>query len=175
MHPSPKTAAIALAALVSLTTAGCGAVAEKASEKATEQVIESQTGGDVDVNADGDGSVEFETDDGSFSVGTGEVPADWPDDVPLPDDVEVLSGATTDTPDGKLVGITAATDESPEDLLAGLKDALGDWEISGETTTSGDGSMTGAQWERDGRRVNFAATSGGDGQTSLTLSHTTAP
>ena len=45
----------------------------------------------------------------------------------------------------------------------------------GETTTTGDaGSVVGAQWETEGRRVNFAASSGGDGQdVSVTLSHTT--
>ncbi len=171
---------IRCAALVAATTSllvGCGAAAEKVSEKATEKMVEQQTGGNVDIDTDGDGSVEIETEDGSMSFGTGEVPEEWPDDIDLPDDLEVQSGTTSDSSDGRLVALVGATDETPEELLARYKDELADWEISGESTSSGGGStLTGAQWETDGRRVTFAATDGqtpaGDA-TFLTISHTT--
>ncbi len=164
---------VAAATATALLLAGCGAAADKASEKATEQLVESQTGGDVDIDT-ADGSVEIETEDGSMSFGTGEVPAEWPEDIPLPDGLEVLSGSTSDSSDGRLVGIVGTATASPEDILATMKDELADWTISGESTVTGtDGSITGAQWETDGRRVNFAATAGPDGETSITLSHTT--
>lgn len=175
-----------------LLLAGCGAAAEKASEKATEQMVESQTGGDVDIDSsdgsvqietedgtissDGEGNVEIETEDGSFSSsGSGEVPASWPEDVPLPAGLTVQVGSEQDASDGRLVSIIGTTTDSPEEVLATLKEALADWEISGEVTTTGnDATTTGAQWEIDGRRFNFSATTGmGSEDTALTYSHTT--
>ena len=166
-------AGLAAATAAALLLVGCGAAAEKASEQATEQLVESQTGGDVDIDT-ADGSVEIETEDGSMSFGTGEVPADWPDDVPLPAGLEVLSGSTSDAYDGRLVAIIGTSTDTPEDVLATLKDGLADWTISGESTVTGtDGSTTGAQFETEGRRVTFSATAGADGETSITLGHTT--
>lgn len=184
--------ALAATGAAVLLLAGCGAAAEKAAEKAVEQSIESQTGGDVDIDTSGDGSINIETEDGTFrsdgqgnvevesedgsfsSSTSGDVPENWPEDVPLPDELTVLVGGEQDAADGRLVSIIGTTTTSPEDLLAELKGALEGWTISGEvTTTSGDGSTTGAQWETDGRRFNFSATSGPDGETSITLGHTT--
>jgi hypothetical protein len=169
--PKLTTAALAvLAVLAGLTTVGCGAVAEKATEKATEKAIESQTGGDVDLDTD-DGSVDVTTEDGSFSIGSGKVPEEWPDDVPLPEGIEIASGSTSTTDDGTLVSITATTTADAADLLAELEEALADWEISGKTTsTSGGGAFVGATWELDGRTVSFTG-AGGDGETSLALTH----
>lgn len=166
----------ALAAVATSLLVGCGAAAEKVSERATEKMVEEQTGGKVDIDTDGDGSVEIETEDGAMSFGTGEVPAEWPEDIALPDDLEVQSGTTSDSSDGRLVAVVGATGETPEELLARYEEELADWEISGESTSSGGGStLTGAQWESEGRRVTFAATNGqtpaGDA-TFLTISHT---
>lgn len=168
--------AIALTALAttSMLITGCGSVAEKAGEKAAEKAIESQGGGNVDIDTSGDGQVSIETEEGSMSFGTGEVPAEWPDDVPLPDGLEVSSGSTIDASDGRLVSITATSDQDPLELLEFYKEALSDWDISGETsTTSTSGDMAGAQWDTDGRRFTFVAnTAMGDG-TILTAGHTT--
>lgn len=178
MH-RPRThviATVALAATASLL-AGCGAAAEKVSEKATEKAIEQQTGGKVDIDSSGDRSVDIETEDGSMTLGGGEIPEEWPEEIPLPDDLTVQTGAAMDASDGRLVSVVGATDDTPEEILASLKEALADWEISGESTSTGGGSTTtGAQWETDGRRVTFAATSGSglaDDQTFVTLGHTT--
>ncbi len=171
---------VRLVALMAITTsllAGCGAAAEKASEKATEKMIEQQTGGKVDIDTDGDGSVEIETEDGSMALGSGEIPKEWPDEIPLPDDLQVQAGTTMDSSDGRLVSIVGGTDDTPEAILASVKEALADWEISGEVTSSGGGgTMSGAQWDTEGRRVTLAATSGsgaGDHETFVTISHTT--
>jgi hypothetical protein len=176
MNRSITSAALVAAATASLLV-GCGAAAEKAAEKATEQAIEEQTGGDVDIDTSGDGSVEIETEDGSMSLGTGEIPEDWPEEIPLPDDLVVQSGTTMDATDGRLVSVVGTTEETPQALLASMKEALADWEISGESTaTASSGATTGAQWEKDGFRVTFAATSGmpsEDGGTFVTLGHTT--
>lgn len=165
-----------LGAAFSILLVGCGKAAEKVSEQVTEKVVEEQTGGRVDIDNAGDGSVEIKTEDGTMSLGTGEVPKEWPDDVALPEDLKVQSGTTTDSSDGRLVALVGLTSETPEELLARYKEELDGWEISGESTSSGGGStLTGAQWEVDGRRVNFAATDGQigtEGLTFLTISHT---
>lgn len=112
-----------------------------------------------------------------MSLGTGEVPEEWPEEIPLPDDLVVQSGSTMDGSDGRLVSIVGTTGETPQALLASMKEALADWEISGESTaTANEGATTGAQWERDGRRVTFAASTGlptEGGETFITLGHTT--
>ncbi|MCB0977180.1 MAG: hypothetical protein KDB02_06935 [Acidimicrobiales bacterium] len=165
---------VTLTALSLGTLVGCGAASDKATEKLTEKAIEAQTGGDVDIDTKGDGSFKLETEDGSFESGTGKVPSSWPDDVPLPKDIQVLSGQTTDTNDGKLVAIVATTTTAADELLAELKEALSGWKMSGETTSTGGGAtITGAQWDTEGRRVTFAATTTGEGETSLTIGHTT--
>ncbi|MCB0989056.1 MAG: hypothetical protein H6519_11065 [Microthrixaceae bacterium] len=174
MNRTPSHVAAA-AVVIALILSGCGAAAEKASEKATEQILEEQIGGNVDIDTGGDGSVEIETDEGSASFGTGDVPEEWPEFLELPDDVEIQSGTTIDSSDGRLVTIVGITDETPEEVLARYKDLLAEWEISGESTSSGGGStLTGAQWENGKERVSLAASdTEADGRTFLTLGHTT--
>jgi hypothetical protein len=177
------------AAASALLLAGCGSASETIAEKATEQAIESQGGGDVDINTDGDGSVSIETEDGSFSSdgegnvnietedgsmsSSGDVPDAWPDDVPIPDGTEVQMGSDFDSADGRLVSVTGITTASPDEVLDLYKDALSDWEISGEVTSTSNGSSTtSAQFDTDGRRFTFFATDSTDG-TTVNLGHTT--
>jgi len=92
-----------LVAVVAVAAAGCGGVAEKASQKAAEKIIEksieNESGGNVDVNlSDEGGTVKIESEEGSVSIGGGEIPASI--DVPFPDggnvtlSVEAADGAT---------------------------------------------------------------------------------
>lgn len=56
---------------------------ENATETGLEKVIESESGGDVDVDLNGDDGVSIQTEDGSFSSGaTTEFLEEWPGDVP---------------------------------------------------------------------------------------------
>jgi hypothetical protein len=178
MHPHTLNRATATAAAVLAIWAGgaCGSIADEANDQAGEQLAEklaeSQTGGDVDIDTE-DGSVSIETDEGSFEAGTGQVPDEWPDDLTLPEGLEVMSTTTSDTAEGTLVALVATTSATPEELLAQLTETLSDWQISGETTSSsGGGSLTAAQWDRTGERVNLTA-SGDGSQTSVSLIHTT--
>lgn len=173
MSTSRRAAAILAAGAFTLLTAGCGNAAEKVSEKAVEKAIESETGGDVDINTDGEGSFSVETEDGSFSTSANEVPDGWPEDVTLPDGIEITTGSAMDASDGRLLTITASSDTSPAELFDEVKATLSGWDISAETSsTSSSGDLYSAQWAIDGRRVTFLASSGPDG-TALTLSHTT--
>lgn len=75
-------------AVLGLGLSGCGItdnVAEKTAEEAAEKAIEagSSGGGDVEVDTD-DGTMTFENDEGSMSVGDSDLPDDFPDDMPLP-------------------------------------------------------------------------------------------
>jgi hypothetical protein len=59
-----------------------GLVACSPGDELAEQIAESQEGvGDVEIDTD-TGEVSVETEDGSFTIGGGEIPADWPVDVP---------------------------------------------------------------------------------------------
>jgi hypothetical protein len=93
-----------IAAIVAgLAAAGCGALAEEATEGAIEGAIESEGGGDVSVelDADGDGArFEIEGADGteSFSVGSTEVPEELT--IPLFEGYEVVGSSTASAAEG---------------------------------------------------------------------------
>jgi len=96
-----KTSVVAVAvAGVALALTGCGQAAEQAAEEAAEQAIEAQGGGDVEIDADGE-SFSVEGEDGSeFSVGSDELPDDFPAEVPIPEGGTVESSSSVQT-DGK--------------------------------------------------------------------------
>jgi hypothetical protein len=79
---------IAAAALTALTLTACGG-----GEKALENAIEDATGGEADVDLDGDGSVSISTPDGEYnSGGAAALPDDFPSEIPLPEgDVELVA------------------------------------------------------------------------------------
>jgi len=133
---------VAGAAVLMVVTAGCGAVADKAAEKATEEIVGQAGGGDVDINTkdgsvtfksdDGsfsmdseDGSFNMESDDGSLSMKSGELPADWPEDLlPLPKDATIISGSTMGSSDMSVLSVTFTTDDAIEKIADRWTDAL---------------------------------------------------
>ena len=162
-----RIAITAVAVGLGVSTVGCGKAAEKIAEKATEKAIESEAGGDANVDIGKDGQVKIETEDGSLSINSGEVPDSWPEDIPLPDDLDVASSMST--PDGATV--SGMTSVGVDDAMAFYEDALDGWTISGEFNTSGDGASTSsATYERDERVVTISASSNDDG-TVLSVSH----
>lgn len=95
------TGALVGAGVAVATLTGCGAgdqvaerAAEKAVEKAVEEGVESGASGQVDVDIDGE-EFKVESSDGSFTMG-GEVPDDFPSEVPLADGKVVMSSSTPD-------------------------------------------------------------------------------
>ncbi|MGD2101872.1 MAG: hypothetical protein PVG83_06510 [Acidimicrobiia bacterium] len=70
----------ALATVFLLLLAACSP-GEELAEELAEQALEEQGGGDVEIDSDS-GEVNIESDDGSFTIGGGEIPTDWPVDVP---------------------------------------------------------------------------------------------
>jgi hypothetical protein len=113
--------AVSLCTLVfsGLIAAGCGSdeASKQAGEKAAEKILESAGEGDVDVDVDGD-EVTVKGKDGEFSTGN-ELPKGWPDDIPLPDDATITSGAASKADSGGTsFFVAASTSMNAKDAVA---------------------------------------------------------
>jgi hypothetical protein len=139
--------------VVALVTAGCSG--DKLAENVLERQIESESGGDVDIDFD-DGDISIQTEDGKFSIETdedgnisiesddgqmsidsddgetviesedgtmvigssgGELPDDFPDDLPLPDDVSFDFNQTMSDPGGQTFIVGGNIDGDLGDVL----------------------------------------------------------
>lgn len=164
---------MAAALTIVIATPACGKVADKVSERAAEEAAEAAAGGDAEVDLDPDGgSIAIETEDGSISGGVGEVPADWPDDVPLPDGLEVGLGSSVDDPStGPIHSVTGTAPASPAEIVALYEDALAGWEVTSQLDTTVDDTVSATRtFEHDGRAVDLIASSGETG-TTVTVTH----
>lgn len=124
----------AAAAVLSLTACGGG------SDNAIEQAIEDATGGSVDINTDGDGNVQIDTEDGSFSSGgSAEVPDDFPSDVPLPDGIGLTTTLSDESGWYLYYESGDLTAEYCEDFLASYEDAG----FTEDTRFEASGDLTG--------------------------------
>jgi hypothetical protein len=116
---------VVLFAVLSLVVfaVGCGRIAEKAAETA----VEGATG--VKVEDDGD-SVTIETDEGTVEVGSGEgdLPEDFPDDVPVYDGA-IDSHNKVSTPDGVMWSVVLSTSDNFDNVVSWYKAELSstDW------------------------------------------------
>lgn len=142
-----RSAAPLLTVLVLLLGA-CGSIAEKASEQVIENAIESESGGDVDVEVEDDGISVTGTGGESISVGEG---AEIPDSItlPVPDGGSVVFAMETGSGG-------SATIQYPgsrfEELVAGY-----DSYFEGqETTRSESSNPASVSWLFDGGFVSVA-------------------
>lgn len=155
--------------------AACSKLSDKAADKFVEKGIEAAGGGDVDINSD-DGSFKMETEDGSMSFGTGEIPENWPDDVPFPDGFEADGSWSTSSDGSDSIMVTGATSKSAKDAIAFYKDKMSNWDIDGETSFTSDGVMLTVNFSNDDRTLNVTATeSDGDDGTQMTISYSLIP
>ncbi len=178
MHPTvrPAAAAAAVLGLVLLGSAGCGKAAEKVAEKATEQAIESQGGDDANVDIGSDGQVKIETAEGSYSAGTGEKPKGWPDDVALPDGLEIVTGTDLGGGTETISSIIGTVDDDPASAVAFYEDELSDWEELNRFETSSDGSaMTSLTFTKGDRSVQVTVGQDADGTTTVSVTHSASP
>lgn len=180
-----------LAAVAFLALASCGKAAEKISEKAIEQ---SAGGGDADINDDGsfsfendegsfsvdkDGNVKIEGEDGEFSIdgGSGELPEGFPDDIPLPDDYEILTGSRTSDGDSAFWGVVGEVSGDPEDVFAALVSLFedADFESQSKSESESGGDFFGsATFLGGGNLVSVSVTAGGDGE-NATVAYNVQP
>lgn len=141
-----RVATVAVGLLLA-TTAGCGGSGDEdsantAADELAEQIAESGGGKDTDVDIDSEsGQVDVSTEDGEMSFGDQtELPADFPEDVPLPDGAQLTSAMSSGSGDSAgwtVIGdLPDATDGTYGELVARFTAA-------GWTTTSDSASDTG--------------------------------
>jgi hypothetical protein len=135
-------------------------------EKAMEDAIEQETGGEAQVDMDGD-SMRIETDEGVFTTGQ-ELQADWPKDVPVYPGAEVqFSAMMNEDADAPGAGAMFTTSDGVEKVVAYYKAELeaNGWTISATMGNAGS-SFLGAT---KGEQVVSVAVAQVDGQTSITI------
>ena len=112
---------IAAAAAVSLGLTACGS----AEEAVTERILEEAGGGSVDVEIGEDGEdgeiASIETEDGSLDIEVGgDLPAEWPSDVPAFEDGTLTSNQVY-TGDGKVtVSLSYSSDRSAAEIVEAM-------------------------------------------------------
>jgi hypothetical protein len=131
-------------AAAGLLAGGCGQVAERVAEQAIENQLESEGGGDVDINIDSEGSGEvvIESDDGStnINVGGGEIPDELT--IPLYDGYDVLASTVAETNGETYVTVSL---EYPESDLDGLVEFYEDYFADLEDTFTNQSSSDGVR------------------------------
>lgn len=155
-------------ALGAFAVSACGAAQEAVSERLVEQAA----GGDVDIELDDDGQVaSIQTEDGSLDMSVGgDLPSEWPADVPLFDGGTLTSSQVAVSNGQTIVSLTYDTDRAADDAVDSLQAV---YEAAGFTTTAtsdmGDdtGRLVGYVGDRDGTTVSVTATSGADDPTVL--------
>jgi hypothetical protein len=143
-------AMVALAALLVIgATAGCNP-----EEEAAEEIIEQTTGGDVEIDDDGE-SVTIETEDGSMEITGGDgaaVPDGFPDDMPLYEGTIVL-GQMMETPEGTAYNVGVETTDGAYEVADWYADEMASagWTTTSELTNEAEGAIiVTRQAEKDG-------------------------
>jgi hypothetical protein len=129
---SVRTGAVAL--LIAMLAVGCNA-----QERIVESAVGAAVGGDVDVDEDGQ-TMRVTTDEGTveFAGGTGSLPDDFPEQFPVPDNLEILQ-STSMANDGKqFFQLIASTTQDYDDLAPWFEDRLAaqGWDIDGRSQMS---------------------------------------
>ncbi|MCZ7532128.1 MAG: hypothetical protein M5U23_01750 [Acidimicrobiia bacterium] len=142
---------VVLLAVVAVVIAGCSSP----SETIAENLVGNVDGvNDVDINSD-TGEIKVETDDGSISIGGGEVPSDL--FVPLPDGYDVQAVVKTD--DGTSVSVAYDQDRFDE-LASYFNDWTSsdspDWENSSITMDQGGSNFRTENWSMSSSTINLA-------------------
>lgn len=129
-HTSVPTALFAGTLVLSgtLTLAGCSSGTDSVGEQMAEELIESGTSGDVDVEIEDDSMTMTDEDGGGFSAGgEADLPPAFPDDIPLFTSGNLIAAAVL--PDD---GFTATWQmETPDEAL--VEAYISQWETAGFT------------------------------------------
>lgn len=168
MISSRRRAAVA-GVVTALALAACGGK-ETASEKVLEQVL-ARDGVEADIDLDNDtGEVTIRTPDGEVRTSS-EIPADWPDVVPLPDDFKAQSGGSLGDANGRMLTVSGGSSKSIAELDAFYAAALGGWTEALRYEASGSVNVT-YQRGTETAQFNFSP---GDDDTALTISYVVEP
>ncbi|EKD49482.1 MAG: hypothetical protein ACD_63C00126G0001 [uncultured bacterium] len=161
MSKTTKFLVLSLSVIVffAFVGAGCGFFdwRKKAAEKSLEQALEKQSGGKVDIEVESN-TTTWETEEGKSEFGTGEIPANFPSDLPL------YPGATasyTFVGSGNEEGSASATLETSDSM-----DKVSSWykqniESNGWSITRTD------QWGADSDQFSNYVAEKGDKELSV--------
>ena len=164
-----------LVAAVALSLAACDSAVEQLTEEAAERAAEAAGSGDTEIDIDEEGGLSVETDEGSLQIGAGgDVPEDFPDEIPLPADYTVLNSASFSGEDGQSFQVSMESEGL--DVVAYIEDQVvpsledAGYEIANQSTTTTDGvnfSSVGA--EGDEFQVSVRAAGQQDGAPFVTI------
>lgn len=150
-----------LACAAALTACGIDQLAEEGLERA----IEEGASGEVDVDFDDEGGISVDSSDGSFQVGSRELPEGFPaDEVPMIDG-EILASSRIAENDEEVWSVTLLAGSSVDDAFTEARDGLTGAGFE-ETHAVDTNAYRSATLEGDDFRVQLTAAEGSDG-TSL--------
>lgn len=175
MHPAAVPRAVSLAAIVLVTAAllstallltGC---AKSPEERVAEAAIERASGGEVDVERDGN-EVTIKTDDGEMTMSAGEalpLPADFPRDVYLPRSYKVASVMDM----GPMKAINLTTDAKVSALFAEAGPAMQaqGWTQKMAIQQAAGHAMLSFEKDKRSASLSFTESRSVDGQTVVSL------
>lgn len=174
--PNTKLVIIIVIVLVALGVIGfifqkaTSSVNQKIGEQMAENMIESATGGQANVDIDSD-SMTVTTDEGTFTTGS-DLPVDFPSDIPAyPGATAAYSGTSNINSEGtQFAVVLSSTDpyEKVADYYTTQLPAQG-WDIESTQKISGT-TILGAV--KDNRTLSVAVASGDDA-TSITIAQST--
>jgi hypothetical protein len=145
MKADRKMSKLLLAAVLAggllLGSTGCSAP-DEAAEKVAEKVIEQQTG-----------------EESAVEVGGGQLPDEWPSDVPLPEDFKLDNVAEVTAMGSKQTTVVGDTGASTSDLVDLYRGALEGW----------DNPRSNERQDERGRTVTSASFTKGDRILSVTI------
>lgn len=168
--------ALVLMVLVALVAA-CGntteTVVENIAEQAAERSLESETGGDVDIDIDensGQGSITIESEEGDTSIqfGGGEIPDEL--SIPVMDGGEVLTSSVMSGDDAFVFATVQYPESMLDDLVAFYRDFFDGLDDVVTQEMSGDGVEIWS-WLADDPSVTVNISHSGDeGLVTISLS-----
>jgi len=176
--PATRSAPTGILRLLGLTVAGVLAVGVAAcgSDDVAESLAERLAGDGTEVDIDSEsGSMDITTDDGNMSMGSGELPADWPAEIPLPDDFSVEMGFQASNEDGQTFTVMGTTSDDPQTVFEQVSEEFtsSGWDEQHSGTTNFDGNTaSNAMFDNGTWTVAFGTNSSDD---EVTVSYTVVP
>lgn len=132
-------------ALCVVLAGGCPKIADEAAERSVEQAIERASGGEVDVQLEGDEMTFTDTETGetrTIATGAGQMPEGWPEALPQYPGSEIVAGDRIASGEKVSFHVQITTADPGTGVAEFYKEkALGaGYELAHEVTSNNDGS-----------------------------------